>query len=789
MRKLYLLLCTSFVIGSSWAQVVTYDIPDTDLIGMVINSGDFCFDPGEYKQAAIGNTWGFSWTSTNSNTPSSVQVDLIFTIEEANGPYPTTLNASADIPANPPFAACGFGAASYTLTPSNYNPMGLNTLLFDYSGTTQQNQIIPAFGPGLMARVTVDYTPACNEPDVPTLSASPTSICEGQSATITTTGNLNDATDWFLYSDGCGTGGGGTYEQNNNTGVFTVSPTTTTTYYVRGEGGCSTPGTCGSITITVTPNADATITPAGPFCDYDGPVTLSAVDGGGTWSGTGIIDPVAGIFDPSVAGCGTHTITYTIGGMCGDVDTEDILVVCQEDATITPAGPFCVTDGSTNLTAADPGGTWSGTGITNPFFGTFDPATAGCGTHTITYTTGGFCPDMDTEDIVVNCTADATITPAGPFCASDGPTNLSAIDPGGTWSGTGITDAVNGTFDPSVAGVGTHTITYTISGSCGDVDTEDIVVSASLDATITAAGPFCDTDAATNLTAADPGGTWSGTGITDPVAGTFDPATAGCGTHTITYTISGSCGDTDTEDMVVICSDDPSFNYASTDFCENDPDQTVTITGTPGGTFSSSPGGLFVDPGTGSVAIMMGIPGSYVITYTTSGSCPASSNVNFNVHPLPDNTVNQSGEVLTAVSTTATYQWLDCNAGMAPIVGETGQVYTATANGDYAVEVTENGCVDTSACVNVNTIGLGEQDLAGQVALFPNPANEQVTVDLSRLDGLITLEIGNAIGQVIQTMTLSNNVHTIDISELESGMYTLRVITDDGHGVRQLLKE
>ena len=31
-------------------------------------------------------------------------------------------------------------------------------------------------------------------------------------------------------------------------------------------------------------------------------------------------------------------------------------------------------------------------------------------------------------------------------------------------SGVGITDAVNGTFDPAVAGVGTHTITYQITG-------------------------------------------------------------------------------------------------------------------------------------------------------------------------------------------------------------------------------------------------------------------------------------------------------------------------------------
>jgi gliding motility-associated-like protein len=34
----------------------------------------------------------------------------------------------------------------------------------------------------------------------------------------------------------------------------------------------------------------------------------------------------SGLFDPSIAGAGTTTITYTIPGNCGDVDTQDILV-------------------------------------------------------------------------------------------------------------------------------------------------------------------------------------------------------------------------------------------------------------------------------------------------------------------------------------------------------------------------------------------------------------------------------------------------------------------------------
>src|SRR5690606_20818979 len=121
-----------------------------------------------------------------------------------------------------------------------------------------------------------------------------------------------------------------------------------------------------------------------------------------------------------------------------------------------------------------------------------------------------------------------------------------AVDAGGTWSGNGITDANLGTFDPATAGPGTHTVTYTIAGSCGDVDTEDIIINPDMDATITAAGPFCTTDPALSLTAVDGGGTWSGTGITNPALGIFDPSIAGDGVWTVTYTIGGMCGDIQT---------------------------------------------------------------------------------------------------------------------------------------------------------------------------------------------------------------------------------------------------
>lgn len=141
------------------------------------------------------------------------------------------------------------------------------------------------------------------------------------------------------------------------------------------------------------------------------------------------------------------------------------------DATVCPVGPYCTTDAPLTLSAITPGGTWSGAGITNAATGAFSPSIAGQGIHTIIYTLP--C-GSDSIYVTVNCCA-SQITPAGPFCVPDAPVTLTAASSGGTWSGTGITNASTGVFSPSVAGAGTHQIIYT--ASCG-ADTITISVGA-----------------------------------------------------------------------------------------------------------------------------------------------------------------------------------------------------------------------------------------------------------------------------------------------------------------------
>jgi hypothetical protein len=89
---------------------------------------------------------------------------------------------------------------------------------------------------------------SCVNPDVPTISANNNPACNGNSTLLSvTSGSLNSAIAWQWYSGSCG----GTSEGSGTS--INASPSGITTYYVRGEGGCVTPGWCAEITITVNP--------------------------------------------------------------------------------------------------------------------------------------------------------------------------------------------------------------------------------------------------------------------------------------------------------------------------------------------------------------------------------------------------------------------------------------------------------------------------------------------------------------------------------------------------------
>jgi gliding motility-associated-like protein len=440
---------------------------------------------------------------------------------------------------------------------------------------------------------------------------------------LSVTGGSGTDVHWFTSS--CGD-----TEIGTGNPLVIESPETTTTYFGRWENSCGVT-VCQNVTVTVIQSADATINPAGPLCETGDPIVITAAQIGGTWSGTAI-DPATGLFDPEVAGPGDFVIVYTISGTCGDSDDFTISVLELFDATITDVAPMCSNEAAFDLVAASIGGTWSGTGITNSANGTFDPTVAGAGTHIITYENTGLCGDSDQLTITVLQKANATINTAGPYCVTGDPVVITAVQSGGTWSGAAI-NPTTGLFDPETAGVGDHSITYSIAGDCGDTQNTTITVLPLFDATITEVASMCTGDAAITLTAATAGGTWSGTGITDTEDGIFDPSVAGAGNHVITYTYSGNCGSSDNTTITVAPSADATITHAGPFCIDNDP--VVLQAAQIGGTWS----GTAVNPANGFFDAEVAGAGEHVITYTITGACGDTDNITIYVLEYFDATI------------------------------------------------------------------------------------------------------------------------------------------------------
>ena len=117
----------------------------------------------------------------------------------------------------------------------------------------------------------------CTAPDSPVLSLTANNICPGSSTTINISGNLNDATEWVIYTGSCG---GIEVGSTAGTSFEVTPPNGDTTYYVRGEDGTGcvdeTSGTCATITVNAGDNTPPSITcPTDIEIDNDAGTTVT----------------------------------------------------------------------------------------------------------------------------------------------------------------------------------------------------------------------------------------------------------------------------------------------------------------------------------------------------------------------------------------------------------------------------------------------------------------------------------------------------------------------------------
>ncbi|MBL0911188.1 MAG: T9SS type A sorting domain-containing protein [Bacteroidia bacterium] len=247
------------------------------------------------------------------------------------------------------------------------------------------------------------------------------------------------------------------YPQLSGQGLYPV------VYSVSAGNGCVATDT---VTLTINQSPDATFAPGSTMCTSDGLTTFAVNSGGGTWSGGAYIT-AAGVFDPAAAGAGSHPLTYTVSNAgCSDTYTTFVNVTSAPNVQVLSALNYCFNDGSQMMFGNIPGGVWTG-GSYISGAGLFDPQISGTGTHLVVYTvTGGNgCAGFDSVYVNINANPDATITYPGTVCENAGIQTLTAVTSGGTWGGGPYVNS--NTFDPAVAGLGSHLVTYSVTSGQG----------------------------------------------------------------------------------------------------------------------------------------------------------------------------------------------------------------------------------------------------------------------------------------------------------------------------------
>lgn len=560
-------------------------------------------------------------------------------------------------------------------------------------------------------------------------------------------------------------------------GTITISGTPTASgtynYSIPLTGGCGSVNATGTINVNGLPTVSANASPGNTACEGS-EITLSGSGAQSyTWTG-GVTDGVPFNQPPS-------TVTYTVTGTDanGCTNTSSISITVYPNPTVginaLPSNTVCSGQSLTlNGTGSGTTYSWSG-GITD---GTpFTPTASDV--YTVTATDGNGCTNTTSISVVVNPLPSVTASSNSPVC-SGSDIQLNATSASGTsclWSGpNAFISALFNEIIPlanELLHEGNYTVVVTdLNTSCTNSQTIFVDVVDQISSTIDPVAPICQNEGTIQLTAANSGGTWSGNGVNS--SGIFNPMVAGPGTHTITYTISGNCGSSSTEDIIVLEAPTATPTY-NNPVCENDelilqgnlpsPSVSYSVQWTGPNNYNSSQATNTISPATTS------LNGVYWYYIQYANGCQDSSSINVTVTPMPviaNATVtdescynSNNGSIDLSITSSASYDVTWSNGASTDDIGNLNA-------GTYTVTVSVNGVCTASGTYVVNSpepIDLYLKDVTQ-----PNCGTNNGRINLGVTGGITPF-----------TFTWQPNVSTDSVAnQLSEGQYYIMLTDDNG---------
>jgi|GEM_PF-633467 len=466
--------------------------------GSTILSSNAITTPGVYTVAArSGCQLGFDTITVTALNVSVTATDSTLCAGDS-----TTLNAS------------GNSLAPYTWNPGNV----IGNSISDAPSTTTTYSVI-ATGSGACTS-TQTLTINVNALPAVTAAATNSSICIGDSTTISATGAST-----YIWQPG-----------NMTNANEVVSPSSNTSYSVTGTdvNGCSNTDTV-AVVVNALPVVTASAT-APAICAGDSVMLMASGAASYTWTpAVDVVNPNADTTAATPSANTTFTVNGTDANGCSSSGTVTVNVNALPVLALTSTGPICSGNSASLYASGASSYNWMPVNITADSISVSPSDTT---TYYVVATDSNGCVDSDSIVLAVSQAPAVTIAGQDSICAGAG-VNLTA-----SGANTYLWNPTNSTSN-SIVDSPTATTTYTVVGTlngCTDTATHIVVVNPIPNVLFNIpATSVCVDDASFQLVSfvTPATGTFSGPGVSN---GIFSPASAGNGTHTITYTYTDPNG-------------------------------------------------------------------------------------------------------------------------------------------------------------------------------------------------------------------------------------------------------
>lgn len=565
----------------------------------------------------------------------------------------------------------------------------------------------------------------------------PTTLCPGQTATLSVAGGPFSSYTWS-------TGSNQPTIQVSDPGLYTV--------IVENSVGC-----LGMDDLEILPGDIPPPILSGPSTLCPGQTGTIIVTNSSSYSSflwnTGATTPAISVNSP-----GTYTVTVTNAGGC---TAEESFTIAPGSANITLTGAAtpvtsCIApNGSINLTVTPPGSytfSWSNGASTE------DINSLPSGSYTVTVTTSNGCTSSATYTVANNSLLPVpTAVPSAATCGeSNGAVSLTVTPPGAytfLWS--------NGATTQNLSNIpaGNYSVTVTGSGGCtgqASATVPDISFIPEISGTASPNTLCIGSNGSISLTVS-PSNTytfnWSNGATTQ------DILNLAAGTYSVTVSAGGSCFDS-----AIFTVDDntlpPGLSANVTPSVCGLPNGAIGLTVSPGGTYQFNwSNGANTEDLTGL------LPGNYSVTVTSPISgCTATAvynlpnvNTSFSITGATTPVTNcglPNGTVDISVFPSGAYSFSWSN-------GSTTEDLTGVPAGAYSVTVTEAGACSDEASFTV------EEQL-----VFPSVSQTVTAATCGQSNGAIDLSVTPSGGY---NFLWSNGNTNEDLSNVLAGNYAVTV--------------